>query len=106
MLIFVYLRQGRTAITTYFPGDETIKAPQSQVSPCPLGFPAGCYLYGVCASLLKWAASLFKEQTQNDATDQTQINFTESDTITAQSNGFPSVMSQFVCQELLQACMC
>ena len=46
----------------------------------PIGFPAGCLLYGEnqkCASLPKWAASLFKELTQDDSTDQTQGDPTE-----------------------------
>ena len=62
------------AIKIYFPEDGTIKVHQSRVSPCPLGFPAGCYWYREnckCASLPKWAASLFQEPTQNDSTHQT-----------------------------------
>jgi len=51
-----------TAIKIYFPEDETIKVHQSQISPCSLGFLAGCYWYGEnhkCASLPKWATLLF-----------------------------------------------
>ena len=54
-----------TAIKIYFLEDSTIKVHQSQVSPCPLGFPAGCYWYGdkcKCLSLPKWVASLFQKQ--------------------------------------------
>ena len=71
-----------TAIKIYFPEDGTIKVHQSRVSPCPLGFPAGCYWYGEsrkCATLPKWAASLFQEQTQKSdttTTDQKSSNST------------------------------
>ena len=72
-----------TAIKIYFPEDGTIKVHQSRVSPCPLQFPAGCYWYGEshkCASLPKWAASLFQEQTQKSdttTTDQKSSNTME-----------------------------
>ena len=69
-----------TAIKIYFPKDGTIKIHQNRVSPCPLGFPAGCYWYGEthkCPSLPKWAASLFCEQPQSDSTDQTQSDSTK-----------------------------
>ena len=42
------------AIKIYSSEDGTIKVHQSRVSPCPLGFPAGCYWYREnrkCASL-------------------------------------------------------
>jgi len=55
-----------TAIKIYFPEDGTIKVHQSRVSPCPAGFPVGCYWYRDKhqgpSHLPRWVALLFEEQ--------------------------------------------